>query len=92
MDADAQEHGRLDAAGRPRGFVRLYVSMLNAERLALGRLEGDDAVEARRPRGSRHGAPIIVPFVVGYSVSLDYGGYLWQVEVDGVVRARGRSK
>jgi hypothetical protein len=41
MDADAQEHGRLDAAGRPRGFVRLYVSMLNAERLALGRLEGD---------------------------------------------------
>jgi hypothetical protein len=39
MDAFAAEHGWLKPDGEPRGFARLYVSMLNAERLALGRLE-----------------------------------------------------
>ena len=45
MDAFASEHGWLDAKGEPRGFARLYVSMLNAERLALAKLE--DHVRAR---------------------------------------------
>jgi hypothetical protein len=40
MDAYAAEHGWLDNEGNPRGFARLYVSMLNAERLALTKLEG----------------------------------------------------
>ena len=36
MDEYAEgEGGWLDADGQPRGFARLYVSMLNAERLAL---------------------------------------------------------
>jgi hypothetical protein len=39
MDAFAQEHGWLKPDGEPRGFARLYVSMLNAERLALTKLE-----------------------------------------------------
>ncbi len=39
MDAYASEHGWLDEKGEPRGFARLYVSMLNAERLAIGKLE-----------------------------------------------------
>lgn len=38
MDTYAAEHGLLDAEGQPRGFARLYVSMLNCERLALGKL------------------------------------------------------
>lgn len=40
MDEYAQRVGWLDAEGNPRGFARLYVSMLNAERLALRALEG----------------------------------------------------
>lgn len=40
MDAFAAEHGWLDDDGNPRGFAKLYVSMLNSERLALGKLEG----------------------------------------------------
>jgi len=39
MDAYAGEHGWLDEQGEPRGFARLYVSMLNAERLAIAKLE-----------------------------------------------------
>ncbi len=39
MDAYAAEHGWLDAKGNPRGFAKLYVSLLNSERLAIGKLE-----------------------------------------------------
>jgi len=39
MDDYAAREGWLDEAGQPRGFARLYVSMLNAERLALRALE-----------------------------------------------------
>ena len=35
MDDYAAREGWLDAEGNPRGFARLYVSMLNAERHAL---------------------------------------------------------
>lgn len=35
MDEYAEQNGWLDAEGQPRGFARMYVSMLNAERLAL---------------------------------------------------------
>lgn len=35
MDEYAQREGWLDADGEPRGFARLYISMLNTERLAL---------------------------------------------------------
>jgi hypothetical protein len=38
MDEYAARAGWLDEAGNPRGFARLYVSMLNSERLALVRL------------------------------------------------------
>lgn len=49
MDAYAAEHGWLDADGEPRGFARLYVSMLNAERLAIGKLEGHLRARATDP-------------------------------------------
>jgi len=39
MDDYAQTVGWLDGEGNPRGFTRLYVSMLNSERLALRDLE-----------------------------------------------------
>jgi hypothetical protein len=40
MDAEAQRGGWLDEDGEPRGFARLYVSMLNAERRAINDLAG----------------------------------------------------
>jgi hypothetical protein len=35
MDEYAAENGWLTPSGQPKGFARLYVSMLNSERLAL---------------------------------------------------------
>lgn len=40
MDEFAAADGWLDEEGNPRGFAKLYVSMLNSERLALRALEG----------------------------------------------------
>jgi hypothetical protein len=56
MDSYAAEHGWLKPDGKLRGFARLYVSMLNAERLALAylrhhvraRLSWNSAVRFRR--------------------------------------------
>ena len=39
MDDYAESNGWLSEDGEPRGFAKLYVSMLNAERLALRDLE-----------------------------------------------------
>jgi len=39
MDDYAAENGWLDETGEPHGFAKLYVSMLNSERLALRELE-----------------------------------------------------
>jgi|SRR5581483_9969989 len=47
MDEYAERKGWLDEDGSPRGFARLYVSMLNAERLALKAL--GDHLRARDP-------------------------------------------
>jgi hypothetical protein len=47
MDDYAAREGWLDRDGQPRGFARLYVSMLNAERLALKALA--DHLRARDP-------------------------------------------
>jgi hypothetical protein len=49
MDDYAEANGWLDADGEPRGFARLYVSILNSERLALRDLE-------RHIRADRHDA------------------------------------
>jgi hypothetical protein len=47
LDAHAAEHGLLDDDGEPRGFTRLYVQLLNAERSALRAME--DHLHAREP-------------------------------------------
>lgn len=47
MDAYAEEHGLLKPDGEPHGFTRLYVSMLNAERLALSPARGSHPRWAR---------------------------------------------
>jgi len=39
MDDYAEREGWLDAGGTPRPFTRLYVTILNSERLALRALE-----------------------------------------------------
>ena len=57
MDDYAETHGWLTEDGDARGFAKLYVSMLNAERLALRDLErhiaayGDTPVVGHRSRG-----------------------------------------
>jgi hypothetical protein len=50
MDEHAQEHGWLKPDGEPRGFARLYVAMLNSERLALGKPH--DHLHAKRSRSA----------------------------------------
>jgi hypothetical protein len=49
MDEYAAHVGWLDDEGEPRGFTRLYVSMLNAERLALGKLGDHIRADPRDP-------------------------------------------
>lgn len=39
LDAYADEHGFIDRRGKPRGFVAVYVSLLNTARLALSKLD-----------------------------------------------------
>src|SRR5579864_2095652 len=39
LDAHAEREGWLDEKGEPRGFTKLYVSMLNSERLAIRAME-----------------------------------------------------
>jgi len=54
-----------------------------------GEVRAQGTIEAGRPPGARHGAPIPLPFVVSYPpMPLAYGGYVWQVEINGEVRAR----
>jgi hypothetical protein len=48
LDAYAAEHGWLKPDGEPRGFAKLYVAVLNSERLALRSLEEHIR---QRPRG-----------------------------------------
>ena len=62
MDDYASANGWLSENGEPRGFAKLYVSMLNAERLALRDLERHiradrlDAAEAlSRYLAEKHG-------------------------------------
>lgn len=62
MDDYATANGWLSEDGEPRGFAKLYVSMLNAERLALRDLErhiraanADAAGELHRYLAERHG-------------------------------------
>ncbi len=54
MDVYAEENGWLDEHGSPRGFARLYVSMLNAERLALRALQDHLRVRHADPLAELH--------------------------------------
>lgn len=54
MDVYAEENGWLDDDGSPRGFARLYVSMLNAERLALRALQDHLRVRHADPLAELH--------------------------------------
>jgi hypothetical protein len=49
LDDYAAREGWLEENGSPRGFSRLYVSLLNAERLALGKLGEHLRADARDP-------------------------------------------
>lgn len=54
MDGYAEGAGWIDEDGDSRGFARLYVSMLNAERLALRALEEHLRPRERDPLGDLH--------------------------------------
>lgn len=49
LDEHAARVGWLDEDGRPRGWTNLYVSLLTAERLALGKLGDHLRAEQRDP-------------------------------------------
>jgi hypothetical protein len=54
MDEFAAREGWLDGDGNPRGFARLYVSMLTAERLALRALQDHLRVRVADPVAELH--------------------------------------
>jgi hypothetical protein len=54
MDEFAAEKGWLTPSGQPKGFARLYVSMLNSERLALKAMQEHIRVRMRDPTRELH--------------------------------------
>lgn len=55
----------------------------------FGEVRVTGVIEAGRPPGARPGAPLVVPFVVQYAgLQLGYGGYVWEVAIDGRTAAR----
>jgi hypothetical protein len=55
----------------------------------FGEVRTTGVVEAGRPAGVRVGAPLVIPIALNYPVlALDYGGYVWEVSVDGDTLAR----
>lgn len=49
--------------------------------------EGD--IEVGRPPGLKRGTPLDAPFVLNFAgLTLQPGGYVWQLEIDGEVTAR----
>ena len=73
--------------------LRLDVRLLSEDGEQVTQEFGDVRVEglmeAGRPPGARPGADLVAPFVVQYAgLQLDYGGYAWEVRVEGRTAAR----
>lgn len=57
--------------------------------LGAGPIEARGQMEVGRPPGMKRGTPIDAPFVLPFAgLSLDPGGYVWSLKVNGKVRAR----
>jgi hypothetical protein len=55
----------------------------------FGEVRAQGQIEAGRPPGVRQGAPLAVPFAIQFpALQLDYGGYAWEIEVNGRVLSR----
>lgn len=55
----------------------------------FGDVRAEGQIEAGRPAGIRQGAPLAVAFALQFpGLRLDYGGYLWEISIDGSVLSR----
>jgi hypothetical protein len=77
-------------ANRP---ITLRAELLTEDGEAV-EIEGNEVfaegqMEIGRPPGLRPGSTLDAPFVLGFAgISLDPGGYVWQLRIDGEPRAR----
>lgn len=79
-----------DHTNRP---IAIRTTLLNEDgqpvAFPTGQLGAEGEIEIGRPPGWKPGTPLDAPFVMDVGgVSLGPGGYVWELEVDGVVRAR----
>lgn len=79
-----------DQANEPIG---VQASLLNEDGkpvdLGAGPLSAGGDIEVGRPPGLRRGTPLDAPFVLNFAgIALPPGGYVWELEVDGAVKAR----
>lgn len=55
----------------------------------FGDVHAQGQIEAGRPPGVRQGAPLAIPFALQFQgLQLAYGGYAWELEIDGRVLSR----
>lgn len=55
----------------------------------FGEVRAQGQIEAGRPPGVRHGTSLALPFTLNFpALQLDYGGYAWEIEIDGHVLSR----
>lgn len=52
-------------------------------------VKADGKIEVGRPPGLKSGTPLDAPFALNFQgLALPQGGYVWELEIDGEVRAR----
>lgn len=57
--------------------------------LGVGPVTAGGDIEVGRPPGLKRGTPLDAPFVFNFAgIALPPGGYVWQLEIDGEVKAR----
>lgn len=79
-----------DQTNRPIG-VRAVLLNEDGQPVAFpgGPLAAEGEFEIGRPPGWKPGTPLDAPFVMNFAgVDLGPGGYVWEFEVDGAVKAR----
>lgn len=79
-----------DRANEP---IHIQASLLTEDGkpidLGMGPLTAEGDIEVGRPPGLKRGTPLDAPLVLNFgAVTLQPGGYVWQLEVDDEVKAR----
>ena len=79
-----------DQANEP---IKIMASLVtedgNPVDLGMGPLSAGGDIEVGRPPGLKRGTPLDAPLVLNFTgIALTPGGYVWQLEIDGEVKAR----